>query len=384
MISEWDVALERSTVNNVPGVWNVLERYPYIESIRKSLREAKLKVIENMDVYLKQAMESVSRSGGKPHFARNAEEALKIVDGIIGDSKHIIMGKSSVAFEIGLRKHLAETGRDVWETDFGELLLQISNEEPSHIITVALHMTREAFGRSIHEKLQKSIDENSSATDMAAVVRSFLSEKYQKAEIGITGANAVAADTGSVALVENEGNIRMTTVKPAVHIVVTGIDKIVPTMQDAFHEIMIQSAYAGSYPPTYINFTTGPSSTGDIESEIVRPATGPKEVHVVFLDNGRMKAAGDPVLRQSLLCVRCGRCYFACPVYGILGKDWGKPPYSGPTGVMWHSIVTGDSSYAHLCTHSGGCKEVCPMDIDIPRVMEYLKWKDMQGMTKGK
>ncbi|MBX8635111.1 MAG: lactate utilization protein [Thermoplasmata archaeon] len=382
MTGNWEVALERSTANNVPGVWNVLEKYPYIENTRKSLRAAKMKVIENMEVYLKQAMESVSRSGGKPHFARDAGEALQIVDGIIGSSKHIIMGKSSVAFEIGLRRHLAEAGRDVCETDFGEFLLQISEEEPSHIITVALHMTREAFGRSIHDKLQKSINENSSAPEMAAVVRSFLADKYQKAEIGITGANAVAADTGSVALVENEGNIRMTTVKPPIHIVVTGVDKIVPTMQDAFNEIMVQSAYAGSYPPTYINFTTGPSSTGDIESEIVRPATGPKEVHVVFIDNGRMEAARDPVLRQSLLCVRCGRCYFACPVYGILGKDWGKPPYSGPTGVMWHSVVTGDSSFAHLCTHSGGCMEVCPMDIDIPGVMEYLKWKDIREKTK--
>ncbi len=168
----------------------------------------------------------------------------------------------------------------------------------------------------------------------------------------------------------------MTSVKPQVHIALTGVDKIVPTMEDAFMEVTVQSAYAGSYPPTYLNFTTGPSSTGDIEAEIIRPATGPKDFHLILLDNGRMEASRDPVMKASLRCIRCGRCYYACPVYGVLGKEWGKPPYSGPAGVMWNSIVTGNHSQAHLCTHSGGCREVCPMDIDIPRVMEYLKWKD--------
>lgn len=382
MSSEWEEAIERSTRNNVPEVWRMLEEHPYLESTRVELRKAKLRVLDNLDEFIGKTMEAVTKSGGVAHLARDAAEARDIVDRIIGGREHIILSKSNVAYEAGIRQHLRDRGKDVWETDFGEYLLQIAEEEPSHIITVALHMTKEKFGRELHRNLDESINEDSTPAEMAAAVRRFLLGKYDTAEVGITGANAVAADTGSVALVENEGNIRMTSVRPQIHIAVTGIDKIVPTLGDAFKEVMIQAAYAGSYPPTYINVTTGPSSTGDIESQIIRPATGPREFHLVLIDNGRMKAAADRELREALLCIRCGRCYFACPTYRVMGKEWGKPPYSGPTGVMWNAIVRGDSSAAHMCTHSAGCREVCPMDINIPRVLEYIKYTDFKKMEE--
>ncbi|MBX8631467.1 MAG: lactate utilization protein [Thermoplasmata archaeon YP2-bin.285] len=380
MKSEWDIAIERATANNAPAVFSALSNFSYIENARSRLKEAKSKVIDNMEYYIGKTMESVRRVGGTAYLARDLEDARRRILEIIGERRKIILGKSSVAFEIGLRKFLKENGKDVWETDFGELLLQISDEEPSHIITVALHMTRERFAHNLHEKLDRNIDEKSTASEMADSVRNFLRNKFQEAEIGITGANAISADTGTVVLVENEGNIRMTTVKPPVHIVITGVDKIVPTMEDAFNEAMVQSAYAGSFPPTYINFTSGPSSTGDIEAEVIRPATGPKDLFVILLDNGRLNASSDPKMKEALMCIRCGRCYYSCPVYSILGKDWGKSPYSGPTGVMWNYITTGDSVPSHLCTHSGGCKVVCPMDINIPGILEYLKWKNISGM----
>ncbi len=357
----------------------MLRSFPYIDEARRELRAAKMKVIDNLEDYIRRTIESVEAAGGVAHLARDAEEARQTVRRIVGSGKTVIMGKSNVAYEVGIRKFLQDAGNDVWETDFGEYLLQISGEAPSHIITVALHMTKEAFGRNIHEFLDSSVSEKSSPQEMAAAVRAFLLRKYEIADIGITGANAVAADTGSVALVENEGNIRMTTVRPKVHISITGVDKIVPTLGDALKEVMVQAAYAGSYPPTYINVTTGPSSTGDIEAEIIRPATGPGEFHLVLVDNGRLRAGMNADLREALLCIRCGRCYYACPTYHIMGKDWGVPPYSGPAGVMWNSIVRNDAAPSHLCTHSGGCREVCPMDINIPRIMEYLKWSDMSS-----
>jgi L-lactate dehydrogenase complex protein LldG len=384
MNNEWKTAISRSTANNVPEVWRMLDKFPYIRKSGEELRAAKLKVLSNIDDYVKQTMDAVAAAGGVAHFARDAEEARRIVHQIVGKGKTVIMGKSNVTYEVGLRKWLQEKGNDVWETDFGEYLLQISNEAPSHIITVALHMTREVFGRNIHDFLDSSITEKSTPAEMAASVRAFLMKKYEIADIGITGANAVAADTGSVVLVENEGNIRMTTVKPQIHISVTGVDKIVPALPDALNEAMVQAAYAGSYPPTYINVTTGPSSTGDIEAEIIRPATGPREFHLVLVDNGRLKTSKDPELREALLCIRCGRCYYACPTYHILGREWGVPPYSGPAGVMWNSIVRDDPSPSHLCTHSGGCREVCPMGINIPRVMEYLKWSDITRQNSKK
>ncbi len=167
----------------------------------------------------------------------------------------------------------------------------------------------------------------------------------------------------------------MVTVKPQVHIAITGVDKVVPTLPDALDEALVQAAYAGLYPPTYINVTAGPSSTADIEHKRVSPATGPKEFHLVLVDNGRFKASRDPELREALLCIRCGRCYFSCPTYRLLGRDWvgTKSPYNGPMGVMWNYITNGDPWPAFYCTHSGGCKQVCPMKINIPQVISHIR-----------
>jgi L-lactate dehydrogenase complex protein LldG len=296
-----------------------------------------------------------------------------MVKEIVGKDGVVLFAKTNVALELGLRESLAEDGHEVWETDTGEFLVQLAQENPSHIVLPALHLTKEKVGTLLHEKLDPSVSANSSHEELVACVRKFLFQKYVIAKVGITGANAVAADTGSVILVENEGNIRMDTTMPSIHVVVTGIDKIVPTLADAFLEAQVQSAYAGLYPPTYINVTSGPSTTADIESKRVTPATGPREFHVVLVDNGRSKANTDPDLREALLCIKCGRCYFSCPVYSILGSDWVQPPYGGPTGAMWSTIVNDDSEPALLCTHSAGCKVVCPVGIDIPRVLEHIK-----------
>ncbi|HUI86181.1 MAG TPA: lactate utilization protein B [Nitrososphaerales archaeon] len=373
MSGEWATALNRTLENNIPRLDKILSDYPYLEEHAERLRRAKSSVIARLDYYTKMTCEAVEKSGGVPHLAKDRSEAQRVVGEICGSDGIVLFSKTNVGLELGLRESLLAAGHEVWETDLGEFLIQLAEDHPSHIVQPALHLTKEMVGRLLHDKLDRSVSPDSSYEDLVFCVRSFLFKKYVAAKVGITGANAVAADTGSVVLVENEGNIRMDTVVPSIHIAVTGVDKIVPTFDDAFLEAQVQAAHAGLYPPTYINITSGPSSTADIESKKVIPATGPKEFHLVLVDNGRIRASQDSDLKDALLCIRCGRCYFACPVYWTLGSDWSPPPYGGPMGAMWSAIVADDTKPASLCTHSGGCKVVCPVKIDIPRVLEHVK-----------
>ena len=375
---EWDVAVNRAILNNAPKVQKILDENPYIMDVAAELRKTKNIVLDNIDSHISRTEESVKRTGGHFHFAKNSEDAMKIVREILGEKTKIVLSKSNVLYEIKLREILEKDGKDIWETDLGEYLVQINHDMPSHLVAPAIHLTKDKIGKLLNRNLDSSINENTSVEEMVSRVRKFLMEKYLGAEVGITGANAIAADTGSVLLIENEGNIRMDTVLPQVHIAITGIDKIVPTLKDAFNEVIVQASYAGYYPPAYINVTSGPSATGDIELQHVSPATGPREFHLIVLDNGR-KEAIDSDIRDSLLCIRCGRCYFSCPSYKLYGKEFGDSPYTGPTGIMWSAITMKKYGKSMLCMHSGGCREVCPMDIDIPRVIEKIKFRYMEA-----
>ncbi|MFB6469655.1 MAG: LUD domain-containing protein [Vulcanisaeta sp. AZ3] len=370
----WDVAISRATSSNIPSVLDVLKRYPYIQDLAKELRKAKEDVIRNLDYYIDQVRRSVERIGGRFYLAETSEEAKEVVSRIVGSGKVIVMSKNNVAAETGLRQYLQGLGNEVWETDLGEFLIQIANEESSHILAPALHMTKERIAQVMKEKLGVDIPPDPVA--IAQKAREFIREKFMKAQVGITGANAIAADTGAVLLVENEGNIRMTTVIPTVHIVYDGVEKIVPTLYYAMIETLVQAAYAGLYPPTYVNLTAGPSSTADVEMVRVSPAQGPKEFHMILIDNGRRKAAKDPVLWEILLCIRCGRCSMHCPTYWAVGPRFGKPPYTGPMGIPWTAVTKGimeAGPAAMLCTHSGNCKEVCPMGINLPQLILHVK-----------
>ena len=373
-MSDWQIAIERALENNIPKVEEILNRYPYLKGYGIQLRQTKEEVVNNLEKYVEQTMESVRRTGGKVYLAKDAEEAREILRNIVGSNKKIVMAKTNVGHEINVTETLEAKNNQVFETDLGAYLIQLSHGESSHIVFPSLHLTRENIGELLHDKLNMPVDRDSTIEELVAQVRQFLRQKYMEADIGISGANSISADSGSVALVENEGNIRIDTVFPPVHIVITGIDKIVPTLDDTLKEVMVQSAYAGLYPPTYINVSSGPSSTADIELKRVSPATGPKEFHVILLDNGRMDASKDPDMKEALLCIKCGRCYFSCPVYRVKGSSWGKPPYGGPTGAMWTAIVNKDYETANYCTHSGGCREVCPVQINIPKVLEHVKW----------
>jgi len=379
----WNIAIERAKSSNIPAVYEILKRHPYLTDLAKELRKAKEEVIRNFDYYMDLTKKSVERIGGRFYLAEKPEEAREIVGKIVGSGKIIVMSKNNVATETGLRPYLQGLGNEVWETDLGEFLIQVANEEPSHILAPALHMTKERIAQVMKERL--GIDVPPDPVAIAQRAREFLRDKFLKANIGITGANAIAADTGAVLLVENEGNIRMTSVVPSVHIVYDGIEKIVPTLYHAMIETLIQAAYAGLYPPTYVNLTAGPSSTADVEMYRVSPAQGPREFHMVLIDNGRKRAAKDPVLWEILLCIRCGRCSMHCPTYWAVGPRFGKPPYTGPMGIPWTAVTRGimeAGPAAMLCTHSGNCKEVCPMGINLPDLILHVKSEYLKQVLK--
>lgn len=370
----WEEAIERARGSIVPRTYDLLARYPYLQEIRRQLRSVKEEVVKNLDYYIEETRKAVERIGGRFYLADSGKDAVEIAAKIVGRGKTVVMSKNNVAEETGLRKRLEEEGNEVWETDLGAFLVQITGEEPSHIVAPAVHLTKERVAQVLREKFGVVVAPN--AVEIAARVREFLREKFIKAEVGITGANAIAADTGAVVLVENEGNIRMTTVLPPVHVVYDGVEKIVPTLIHAQLVADLQSAYAGLYPPTYMNISAGPSSTADIEMTRVSPAQGPREYHMILVDNGRRNAARDPVLWEALLCIRCGRCHLHCPVYLAVGKEFGKPPYTGPMGVMWTAITRGVEEagrHALKCVHAGNCKSVCPMNIDIPRIIHEIR-----------
>ena len=364
--------------NVVPKVYSILEQYPYIRELTKYLRKVREEVIKNFEYYIDKTIISIKKVGGEAYFAKDVSDVQKILRDLVGSNKIIVLGKSIVMGELNVRNFLENLGNEVWETDLGEFIIQLANEPPTHIIVPAMHKSRREVAQLFRRKLRVKVSEDTSIPELTLIVRSYLRQKFINAHIGITGANVIAADCGAVLLIENESNIRLTTSLPSTHIVIASIEKIVPTLYDAFIQVLIQSAYAGLYPPTYVNLTAGPSSTADIEYFRVIPSHGPKEVHVILVDNGRLRAAKDSVLWEALLCIKCGRCCWHCPTYLVLNGNFGIPPYSGPTGIMWSAIVYGIDKcgqVASLCLNCGLCKEVCPMSINIPKIIHNVKVK---------
>ena len=267
------------------------------------MKKAREKVIENLEYYIDKTLKSIEMSKGTPYYARNKDEALKILRDIIGSGKVIVKSKSMVTEEIGVREYLEKLGNEVWETDLGELLVQIANEKPMHPIIPAIHIPRERAVELL-KKVGLKLKPNDPIELIVSKVREFLREKFAKADIGISGANVMAADTGAIVLVENEGNIRNSTNLPLTHIAIVGVEKIVATYYEAVLQSMVQSAYAGIYPPTYLSVITGPSSTADIEGYRVYGVHGPKQLHVILYDGGRVAAFRKEPLNKQLLCIK--------------------------------------------------------------------------------
>ena len=368
-------ALEAYVPDSEERVRRILASLPDLRTLASEVRGIKEGALSRLDELIDQAMNSLKAVGVNPHLALDAFEARDIVAKIVGSGRLVVMSKSMTAEEVGLREHLQSLGNEVWETDLGQLLVQLEGGKPMHQVAPAIHMTVRRVA-ALLRSLGLDVRDDDTPQAMVSKVREFLRSKFVRADVGISGANAVAAREGAVLLVENEGNIRMVTNLPRVHVALAGVDKIVPTLLDAFKVVTVQAAFAGLYPPTYISVISGPSSTGDIGHRRVYGAHGPTEVHVVLVDNGRRKAVGNVLLREQLRCVRCGYCQFVCPVWGQVANGWGGPAYGGPMWVGWTAITSGlaeGSALAMLCLNCGRCDLACPVEIPLSRIISGLK-----------
>ncbi len=369
------LALSRGIASYRGNVNKAMAKFPHSIKMAEEVKEIKSRAIGEMQKLAEQASEVIEENHGKAYIAKTAEDALEIVDKLVGKGKLIVMGKSMTAEEIGLRKHLEAQGNEAYETDLGEFIIQKLGSRPMHILSPAIHVPKEDVAALFSEITGKKLPSDD-IEKMVATARELLREKYFKADIGLTGANVVAADTGTLFLIENEGNIRLVTGAPPVHIAVVGMEKLVPTLGDAFKVCEVTWRYANYTIPSYVSLISGPSKTGDIEKTTTYGAHGPKDFHVIFLDDGRTELAKNPVLRQVLYCLRCGGCLYECPIFAVTAGHFGDKYFSG-NGAVWAAMITKDiekaASVAYTCLMCGRCKARCPVEIDVPAMMVELK-----------
>lgn len=350
-------------------------RLPEFENLRDQARDIKTHVLENLDYYLEAYEQKVTESGGHVHWCRDAEEARKTILGICqkAGAKTVTKSKSMISEEIAVNKYLEENGIEPVETDLGEYIIQLRKEPPSHIIAPAIHLSKEQVAetfRNAHIDLaaDRPLDEPRSLLEEA---RAKLREKFLGADVGLTGANMLIAETGTNVLVTNEGNADLTNNLPRVHVVIASIEKIVPTLEDASTILRVLARSAtGQDISVYTTFCTGPRRAEDLD--------GPEEYHVVLLDNGRSDMIGSE-FHEMLRCIRCGACLNHCPIYKSVGGHAYGWVYSGPMGAVLIPNLIGMEEAQHLpnaSTLCGKCESVCPMRIPLPKMLR--KWRERQ------
>ena len=338
--------------------------YPAMDDMRDRARAIRLHTLARLDRYLAQFADAVEATGGHVYFAESAAEANDYIRDVAADSaaELIVKSKSMVTEEIELNEALENDGRTVVETDLGEFIVQLADDRPSHIVAPVLHTTRQEVGTLFASELDVAYTDV--PTELNQIARSYLRERFLAAGIGISGVNFAVASTGSVAIVTNEGNGRLSTTAPRVHIAVMGMERIVPTPKDlgVMLEVLGRSA-TGQSLTTYTNIITGPRRPDDPD--------GPDELHVVILDNGRTDVLAAEAA-EVLACIRCGACLNICPVYrSVGGHAWGDV-YSGPLGSVLSPALfglEGREELPYACTLCGACLDVCPPRIDLPRML---------------
>jgi len=352
-----------------------MERLPEFEDLRDQARDIKDHTLAHLDFYLEKFETRVMETGGKVHWARNVADGRKIVHEICESvgAKTVTKGKSMIGEEMALNEYLEEKGLIPIETDLGEYIIQLRNEPPSHIIAPAIHLRKshveEAF-RKTHTNLPK--DRNLDAPeDLLVEARTMLRKKFLAADVGITGANFMVAETGSTVIVTNEGNGDLTQTLPRVHIVLCSIEKVVPTLEDCTTLLRVLARSAtGQEQSVYTTFSTGPRGADDPD--------GPDEFHVVILDNGRSRMLGHET-HDMLRCIRCSACINHCPVYQSVGGHAYGSIYPGPMGSVLTPALHGLEKSCDLpnaSTMCGKCEEVCPVRIPIPKMLR--SWRQKQ------
>ena len=370
------LALSRAVKSFRANVKNALAKFPHTVALADEVLEIKKKAIPDMEKLTRQAITAIEENHGKGYIAHTAEEALEIISGLVGTKKLIVKGKSMTGEEIGLREHLEEKGNEVYETDLGEFIIQKLGDRPMHITSPSIHVPREDVARLFSRVLGQEIAPDAEIAEMVAAARGYLRDKFFRADIGISGANVVAAETGTLFIIENEGNIRLSTSAPPVHIALVGMEKLVSSLSDAFKVSEVTWRYANYTIPSYVSLVSGPSKTGDIEKVTTYGAHGPREFHVIFLDGGRTRLAKYPHLRQALYCLRCGGCLYECPVFAVTAGHFGDKYFAG-MGAVWAAIVNEDkekaASLAYTCLTCGRCRQRCPVKIDVPEMVIELR-----------
>jgi iron-sulfur cluster protein len=377
------IALSRAVKSYRANVEGALRAFPHTVKLAEEVREIKEKAVVDMERLTAQACEAVEGNKGKAYVAKRAEEALNIISSLVGTGKVIVKGKSMTGEEVGLREHLEEQGNEVYETDLGEFIIQKLGTRPMHILSPAVHVPKEDVARLFSEITGQELPPDDIEV-LVATARRLLREKYFLADVGMSGANVVAAETGALFLIENEGNIRLATGAPPVHIALVGMEKLVPTFSDACKVAEVTWRYAGYTMPKYLSVVSGPSATGDIEKVITYGAHGPREFHVIFLDAGRTELAKHPILRQALYCLRCGGCLYECPVFAVTAGHFGDKYFAG-NGAVWAAMITENkekaAALAYTCLTCARCRVRCPVGIDTPEMMVALKKLMSEGAS---
>ncbi len=341
-------------------------------------RATKIKdhILANLADYLEQFEASVVASGGQVHWAADDSEACAIIAGICTDvgARTVTKSKSMVTEEIELNPYLEERGFTPVETDLGEYIIQLRGEKPSHIVAPVIHLSKDHIADTFHAAhrehgFRRRLDERAELVHQA---RQVLRKSFMTADVGITGANFLVAGTGTAVVVTNEGNADLVTTMPDTHIVVTGIEKLVPSLDDAqiFLRLLARSA-TGQATTSYVSYLSGPRQEGEL--------SGPSAFHVVLVDNGRSAMIGTE-FQDMLRCIRCGACLNHCPVYASIGGHAYGSVYPGPMGAVLTPQLAGIDQSAHLpnaSTFCGKCEEVCPVRIPLPKLMRY--WRDQES-----
>ena len=345
-----------------------ISRLPEFEELRNDAIALKRHTLDNLDSYLERYEEKATAAGAHVHWARDWAEARDIILGICRDAgaKTVTKGKSMVSEEIGINEHLAENGIEPIETDLGEYIIQLRNEPPSHIIAPAIHLSGAQVAdtfRENHPELEPERDLSEPRT-LLEEARAILRKKFLAADVGITGANMLIAETGTSVIVTNEGNGDLTQTLPKTHIVIASIEKVVPTLEDAATILRVLARSAtGQDITVYTTFSTGPKRANDPD--------GPENYHVVLLDNGRTEMLGSE-FHDMLRCIKCAACLNHCPVYKSVGGHAYGWVYSGPMGAVLAPALLGLAETHHLAGASslcGRCEDVSPMRIPLPRML---------------
>ncbi len=341
------------------------EQFADMHLARERAKNIKWRAIETLDQQLEEFELNFGKRGGKVIWAENSQQALDEILNICKEKncKTLVKSKSMVTEEIHLNPALEKNGIESVETDLGEYIQQLDGEAPYHIVTPAMHKSKEDVAKLFNQKLGTPI--NLTPEELTQVAREILREKYVQAEVGVTGANFIISDIGAIAVTENEGNARLSCAFPKTHIVVVGIEKIIPSLTDLGLFWPLLATYGtGQKITVYNTIVTGPRQEGE--------ADGPEEMYVVLLDNGRTNILQNPKQRESLYCIRCGACLNACPVYKNIGGHTYGATYSGPIGSVITPHLQGMNDYKHLSYASslcGNCTEVCAVKINLHELL---------------